>query len=436
MLWLRLSSLCIALALGGAAHGGEPPSRPGVDAPELARLGRFAVGVRTVTLVDRNQIDASVPPTAGVPARRDRPLVVDIWYPAQTRRGAVPETYHASLPPEQPGAAVAFTLQGLAVRDARPKGRGHALVVVSHGRRNADVAFSWLTENLASKGYVVAAIRHDDPVVLDAFGAYAGFLYRPLDIAFVTRTLQRTLADEGLVDPARTALIGYSMGGFGVLTSAGATVDPDGPARGLLNGLLLPYARGGPAGAEVLVNHLRAVVAIAPGPEALMGWGAEGIAALRAPLLLIAGDRDRTVAYDKGARAFFEGASGSHRYLLTFLGAGHAIGLGPAPDEMRRTLWDLEWFEDPVWRKDRIIAINLHMITAFLDRFVLDDEGRAPYLQVPVPRSSDGQWPSAAPVPAAELSPASNGITVWKGFPQFFAEGLELLERLPAAAER
>ena len=432
---LRLSIVCIALAIGATALGAEPPSRPGIDAPELARLGRFAVGVRTVTLVDRNQVDASVPPTAGIPARRDRALVVDIWYPAQATPGAVPETYQASLPPEQPGAAIAFTVPGLAVRDAKPDGRGHALVVVSHGRRNADIALSWLTENLASKGYVVAAIRHDDPAVLDAFGAYAGFLYRPLDLAFVTRTLQRTLAAEGLVDPARTALIGYSMGGFGVLTSAGATVDPDGPARGLLNGLLLPYARGGAAAAEVLVDHLRAVVAIAPGPEALMGWGADGIASLRTPLLLIAGDRDRTVNYDKGARAFFEGASSSHRYLLTFLGAGHAIGLDPAPDEMRRTLWNLEWFEDPVWRKDRIIAINLHMITAFLDRFVLDDEDRAPYLQVPVPRSSDGQWPSATPVPAAELSPGDNGITVWKGFPRLFAEGLELLERLPATTQ-
>ncbi len=433
---LRRSIVCIALVLGGAADGSEPPSRPGVDAPELARLGRYAVGLRTLTLVDRNQVDASVPPIAGVAARRDRPLVVDLWYPARATQGAVPETYHASMPPEQPGAAAAFTIQGLAVRDAPPDGRGHALVVVSHGRRNADVALSWLTENLASKGYVVAAIRHDDPAVLDAFGTYAGFLYRPLDIAFVTRTLQRTLADEGLVDPTRTALIGYSMGGFGVLTSAGATVDPDGPARGLLNGLLLPYARGGAAGAEVLVGHLRAVIAIAPGPEALMGWGADGIAALRAPLLLIAGDRDRTVAYDKGARAFFEGASGSHRYLLTFLGAGHAIGLDPAPDEMRRALWNLEWFEDPVWRKDRIIAINLHIITAFLDRFVLDDESRAPYLQVPVPRSSDGQWPSTTPVPDAELSPANNGITVWKGFPRLHAEGLELLERQPAPTQR
>jgi hypothetical protein len=33
-------------------------------------------------------------------------------------------------------------------------------------------------------------------------------------------------------------------------------------------------------------------------------------------------------------------------------------------------LWDQDWFEDPVWRKDRINAINAHCISAFLDRYV------------------------------------------------------------------
>ena len=432
----RMLIVFLGLALAGAARGGDPPSRPGADAPELARLGHFAVGVRTMTLVDRNQVDASVPPAAGVPARRDRVLRVDIWYPALATPGALAVTYDGIMPPDVPGPPTHFTVPGLAVRNAKPDGHGHPLVVVSHGRRNADVALSWLTENLASKGYVVAAIRHEDPFVLDAFGAVAAFFYRPLDIAFVTRELQRSLADEGLIDPTRTALIGYSMGGFGVLCSAGATVDPAGPAKELLNGLLLPYARGGDAAGAILVDHLKAVVAIAPAGDALSVWGRDGAAALRAPLLLIAGDLDRTVGYEKAARAFFEAATDSHRYLLTFLGAGHAIGLNPAPDEMRNTVAGLEWFEDPVWRKDRIIAINLHMITAFLGRFMRDDESLAPYLDVPVPRSSDGRWPSASTVPAAALSPGSDGITVWKGFPRASFDGLELLGRQPEGASR
>ena len=65
-------------------------------------------------------------------------------------------------------------------------------MIVAHGYGNVPVAMSWLTENLASKGYVVAAIRHDD-VYLNPAGFPQAALRRPLDIAFVARELQRTL---------------------------------------------------------------------------------------------------------------------------------------------------------------------------------------------------------------------------------------------------
>jgi hypothetical protein len=138
------------------------------------------------------------------------------------------------------------------------------------------------------------------------------------------------------------------------------------------------------------------------------------------------------VDYASGARAIYEQAVRSDRYLLTYRFGGHAIGLNPVPDAMRARLWDLDWFEDPVWRKERIIAINLHMITAFLDRFVKDDVTRAAYLDVPVTESSAGDW---TPPPARydETSGGDRGITVWKGFQRRHAEGLELLHR-PAAA--
>ena len=45
------------------------------------------------------------------------------------------------------------------------------LVVVSHGYPGSRTFMTWLTENLASKGYVVAAIDHTDSV----FGAQRAF---------------------------------------------------------------------------------------------------------------------------------------------------------------------------------------------------------------------------------------------------------------------
>jgi len=78
---------------------------------------------------------------------------------------------------------------------------------------------------------------------------------------------------------------------------------------------------------------------------------------------------------------------------------------------MRKRLWDQEWFQDPVWRAERVNAINAHFITAFLDRYVKGDDSRAAYLDVPVARSSDGAWPAPAPgaptIPYDAYSPGS-----------------------------
>jgi hypothetical protein len=222
------------------------------------------------------------------------------------------------------------------------------------------------------------------------------------------------------------------MGGYGVLTAAGGELDPGSPlARLVPGGLLAPYARGGESNDVLRLSGIKAIVAISPGGGSLQAWGTEGLRAITAPLLLIAGDRDWTVDYQTGARAFFDLATNCRRYLLTFRGAGHRIGLGPAPDEMRDRLWDFDWFEDPVWRQDRIVAINLHMITAFLDRYVKDDAGRASYLEGLTRESGNGAWPASAGGDYDAYSPGADGITVWKGFQRQHSEGLELLHAAP-----
>jgi predicted dienelactone hydrolase len=423
----------LGLAFATCAAALEPPSRPGIDAPELAQLGPFGVGVRTLTLVQPGQDDVlAFDAASGAAPKRDRKLDVDLWYPAEVAADAVPETYAGSLTAEPPATPTHFTIPGIAVRGAPPAAGRFPLVIVSHGYDNETVALSWLTENLASKGYVVAAIRHRDPPITDRTKVAEPLLRRPLDIAFVARSLQRKLADEGRIDPTRTALIGYSMGGYGVLTAAGGGLDPQAPLMQMIPGALMaPYARGGALGDSLHVAAVKAVVAISPAGGSLHAWGTDGLRSISAPLLLIAGDRDGTVDYRSGARAFFDMATGSNRYLLTFLGGGHHIGLGPAPEEMRQHLWDLDWFEDPVWRKDRIIGVNLHFITAFLDRYVKDDASRAAFLDGLTPESAQGEWPASAGAAYGAFSPAVDGITVWKGFQRQHAEGLELLHALP-----
>jgi predicted dienelactone hydrolase len=429
---MRKSVLLTIVCCVGPALAGEPPSRYGVDAPELAHLGNLEVGIKTLHLVQHAQFDVLAYDAArGSAPLADRALSVDLWYPARPRPGAPRAVYPASFPSEPPAAPASYAVPGIAVRDAPPSGTSWPLVIVSHGYSNDPAAMTWLTENLASKGYVVAAIRHDDPPITDRTRFPQPLMRRPLDIAFVARTLQDMLAADHLVDPARTALVGYSMGGYGVLTAAGATFDPTGGAVKLVpGGLLQPYARGGALVDAVMVKNLRAVVAISPaGGGALAAWGAEGLRMITVPLLLIAGDHDRTVDYKTGARAIFDMASATHRYLLTFKEGGHSIGLGPAPASMRQRLWDQDWFEDPVWRKDRINAINAHFITAFLDRYVKGDESRAGYLDVPMAESDAGAWPAAAPPLAYDAySPGTAAITLWKGFRRNHATGLEVLQ--------
>lgn len=434
--WLigPLLALCVAWVVPAPAAG--TPGGLSIDAPELAAPGPHAVGVQSLTMIDRDQLDlGSFDPAKGTAPNRDRTLKVELWYPAQAVPGAKPVVYTDTLDSEPPKPATRFTIQGVAVRDAKPAGGRFPLVIVSHGYGNVPVAMSWITENLASKGYVVAAIRHED-LYFNPAGFPNAALRRPLDIAFVTRELQRTMGGaQGSIDPARVALVGYSMGGYGVLAAGGAALDP---AGGLVsrtpNGLLAPYARGGALSSSLVAPDVKAIVAFAPAGGAFGAFGAAGIADIKAPLLLVSGDHDLTVDYATGARAYFDQAINANRYLLTFLQGGHALGLGSAPPEMRDDLWNQDWFEDAVWRKERLMAISLHFMTAFLDRYVKGDASRASYIDGLVVESDKGTWDAPQGTPWSARSPGGD-VTLWKGFQRRHATGMTLMRAEPAPAQ-
>ena len=409
------------------------PSAPGVDAPQLAELGTHKVGFRSVLFTHRNQPDVENGNTDGteVPLA-DRSLRVDIWYPALPKKGSKPVLYRGTLPAEPPRPPVDFTQNGIAVAGAMAAGTKYPLVIISHGYSNSPAVMTWLTENLASKGYVVAAIHHRDPnpyIVSPGTRAAPNF-NRPRDIVFVASELGAALGD--LIDADNVALIGYSQGGYGVLTAGGAMLDPSGPNMDIVaGGWLKKFARGTQQADAMKLAGVKAVVALAPaGGAPRSAWGAEGLAALTAPLLLIHGDSDPVVDYKTGALAVYKGAVNSDRYLLTYKRAGHAIALNPAPRNMRGSVWDMDWFEDPIWRQDRINAINLHFITAFLAVHLRNDDSKAAYLNVSVENSDDGEWNAPAGTAWGAYSPGSEGVTLWKGFQRRHARGMTLV-RLP-----
>ena len=193
------------------------------DAPELAARGDFAVGVQTMDLVHKNQVDILNYPKDST-ATYDRPLKVEVWYPATMPSGSEElVTYEEVMgnngSPDRP--IIPFTFLGRATRNALPlqKEGPYPLIIVSHGYTGSRFLLTYLTENLASKGYVVVAIDHTESTFVDAAGFNSTLLNRSLDVLFVLNEITRLSQPEksflsGLANTDLTALIGYSTGRF------------------------------------------------------------------------------------------------------------------------------------------------------------------------------------------------------------------------------
>lgn len=419
------------LALTVAAAQAEPTNRIDVqrpDAPELAAFGPHAVGVRTLELVDEGRPDVANADGEDVPTY-DRPLTLELWYPADLPPGMEPGgTYTVTT---RDGTTQA-ELQGRAVRDAEPAAADEApfpLVVLSHGYPGNRFLLSHLGENLASKGYVVASIDHTDSTYADQ-AAFASTLYnRPLDQLFVIDELARRagVGDDwlsGLVDAERTALIGYSMGGYGVVNAIGGGFAPSAAELDFAPpGDLLEERTAGDERFEAsLDGRIGAAIAIAPWGMQAGFWDAEGLEAIEVPVLFMAGSLDETSGYENGTRALWAAATGTDRALLTFENAKHnAAAPIPAP----REVWDTGRFDhyaDAVWDTVRMNNIAQHFATAFLDLHLKDDEDAAAYLDL-IPVAAEGTWS------VDEDGEPTDEHTFWLGFPEGTAAGLTF-ERL------
>jgi predicted dienelactone hydrolase len=348
----------------------------------------------------------------------DRALTVEVWYPATIPPGQDERVLYESGMPgtPAPGVPKTFLVPGKALRDAPPvTGSRFPLVVVSHGYPGSRTFLTWLTENLASKGYVVAAIDHTDSVFGQQRGFASTLLNRAADQIFTIDTLSARSRDSGdflhgLLDPTRVAIVGYSMGGYGALATAGAGYSRlGGSARAIPGGYFEGWLASNPQFEARRRDQVRALVAIAPwgAQPPHSNWDSQGLAGIRIPSLFIDGDQDDVSVYQQGVRKVFEGAANSDRYLLVFENARHNLGGNPPPPEALGEFKARAFFDEPVWRKDRICAINQHFITAFLDLYLKGDESRREYLDLPV------------------KSPPDKDQT-WKGFQPRWALGLEL----------
>lgn len=391
---------------------------PLLDAPELAPRGDYAVGVRTLDLVHKDQIDILNIKDGEAPLY-DRPLKVEVWYPAQAdKTNLLKYDEVMGTRGDEKRPLIPFQFLGRATRDADPvAGDGtFPLVVVSHGYVGSRYLMTYLTENLASKGYVVVAIDHTESTFKDANGFTSTLLNRSKDILFVIDEIAnegKTKGDgflSGVVDGDNTAVIGFSMGGYGALNVGGAAYSENViKLFGAMSGgsTALASRGAGEAYQKTMDPRIKAIVAFAPWGMERGVWDAETLKGLKVPTFFVAGSQDDVSGYEKGIKAIYEGATNAERYLLTYRNARHNVAPNPPPAEAFQPGLHIDEYyryAEPSWDQRRMNNINQHFVTAFLDT-KLKGKDQSQYLQIK----------------------ADSNVETWPGFVPRSSTGMELL---------
>jgi predicted dienelactone hydrolase len=290
-------------------------------------------------------------------------------------------------------------------------------------------------ENLASKGFVVVSIDHKDSTYDDQKSFGSTLYNRPFDQLFVLNEIDRLSKAgsgsflSGAVDASRTGIIGYSMGGYGVInvigggySAASATFSSAPPNR-----MLAERGAANPDYQKARDSRIKAAIAIGPWGMQSGFWDADGLKGIRTPVMVVAGSVDDVSGYDKGPRALFELAVNADRYLLTFINANHnAAAPMSAPAEVLAappsTLNPASHYLDAVWDNTRMNNIFDHFATAFLGLHLKGDVDMRAYLDV-VPNGKDAVY-------SVDRDGKPNAThTYWKGFKRATAVGLILEHR-------
>jgi predicted dienelactone hydrolase len=223
--------------------------------------GPNKVGTRTISFVDANRTD---PYLATGQARE---LLVRFWYPAGFSQTCTPApyasprawNYMAGLLQAKPPQVKTNSCQ-----DAPIAAGSHPVVVFTHGYTGTFTDYTFLFEDLASRGYVVASVAHtfestavefpdgrllkslmgshlEKKLQLDEPSTTLAVAVRLSDLKFVINELDRMNEPRkspfsGTLDLSRVALAGHSLGGMTALL--GVELDPRFRAAVSLDGVL------------------------------------------------------------------------------------------------------------------------------------------------------------------------------------------------------
>ncbi|WP_158768680.1 acetylhydrolase [Paraglaciecola sp. L1A13] len=413
---VKTTSWCLLALLTVTGSAVSAPSaehlytqQPSVT-PELASPGQYAVGVKTLNVVHKKQLN-----TQTFTSQADRPLTLEVWYPADDKAATETlATYENVTRLHKP-----FSLIGTSHRDAAPKASGQfPLVVLSHGYTGYRTIMYYLGEHLASHGYVVVGIDHTDSTTADVDFVNSGFSGFPSTLINRARDQQFVLdyfsqddsAIASITDTDDAAVIGYSMGGFGAVNTIGACYDfnqaglqrlgfPEETAK-----QLMPIFNSCNAGRDTVDPRWKAMIAYAPWGGETSVHDAESMAKITVPSLYVSGDQDDVSGYENGVKKLFEQTGSQDKYMMVFENARHNIAPHPAPKVAYETDADLGHYIEPSWNNEQLNRINEHMSLAFLDCFVKSDANKCAYLpkreSATQVKGSDGKlteaWPGFA----------------------------------------
>ena len=404
------------------------------DAPELAAYGQHKVGVQTIKIINPSQINIlAIDPTAPKPdpmPMYERDLIVEVWYPAAANAKG-----NQTLTSKLRDGKTLVQLHGQGIRNANPAYGKFPLVIISHGYPGNRYLLSHLAENIASKGYIVASIDHKDSTYVDQAAFGSTLVNRSHDQLFLLNQMAAMSdGDEffgGMVDTDNTALIGYSMGGYGAIITAGGGVtaaaadEPHAP-----HGTLNVHVAGTNAHNALPDPRIKTAVAFAPWGMTYGLWDAVGLSGVQVPMFFVAGSIDDVSGYDPGIRSLWEGSVNVDRSLLTFDNANHnAAAPIPAPAESFKTSEGksptYDHYADAVWDTVRMNNIAQHFVTAWLGKYLGGDSVMAAYLDL-MPNANDGVF-------SQNKDGSFNAEhSHWKGFLDRTAKGLRF-ETLVAA---
>lgn len=262
-----------------AGCGGDAPSKtpvPSVDLVQsLTEPGPYAVGYTQDEVVWDD------------PLSGERTLRLALWYPTEATTGDT-VNYAGFVPAEG-------VLGG-----APPADQAMPVVVFSHGHQGFAENSGFLMEHLASHGYLVAAPDHTDNTSFDGSERRTAIYYqRPLDISAVLDHLEALPVSHPLAGrPADGPIlaIGHSFGGYTLLALAGAVYDAavlDDCPNNLDDGLCSDLNADSRAlfDAGFREPRIGAFVNMAAGDFGR--FGADGIAAIEAPVLMMTATLDQ-----------------------------------------------------------------------------------------------------------------------------------------------